>query len=70
MINLSRLYFCEEITPEERRKVLDDWHLPRDTLIHAGHCYVEYGCKYGDDDCPVMTKRVKQIYQFDPKWVE
>ena len=28
--------------------------------VHATHCCVEHGCKYGDPDCPVKRLRVKQ----------
>jgi hypothetical protein len=30
--------------------------------IHASHCCVWHGCKYGDPDCPVETGRIKQEY--------
>lgn len=30
--------------------------------VHATHCCVIHGCKYGDEDCPVVTKEVKQEY--------
>jgi len=29
---------------------------------HEGHCCVLHGCKYGDEDCPVVTKETKQKY--------
>ena len=30
--------------------------------VHASHCCILHGCKYGDDDCPVEKGRVKQEY--------
>lgn len=30
--------------------------------VHASHCCVDHGCKYGDDDCPVVLKTVEQMY--------
>lgn len=30
---------------------------------HVGHCCVLHGCKYGEDDCPVTTKKLPQAYE-------
>lgn len=30
--------------------------------VHASHCCKWHGCKYGDDDCPVVRGVVKQQY--------
>ena len=30
--------------------------------VHETHCCVLHGCKYGDDDCPVVNKLTKQKY--------
>jgi len=30
--------------------------------VHAAHCCKWHGCKYGDDDCPVATGKVRQEY--------
>lgn len=30
--------------------------------VHASHCCT-YGCKYGDEDCPVATGQVKPQWQ-------
>lgn len=30
--------------------------------VHATHCCVLHGCKYSDDDCPVVNQIVKQEY--------
>lgn len=30
--------------------------------VHETHCCVLHGCKYGDEDCPVITKEVQQQY--------
>lgn len=32
------------------------------TAVHASHCCFQHGCKYGDDDCPVASGQVKQLY--------
>ena len=29
---------------------------------HQSHCCVKHGCKYGDEDCPVVLKLIKQSY--------
>jgi hypothetical protein len=31
--------------------------------IHASHCCLEHGCKYGDNNCPVVTGEIKQKYE-------
>ena len=28
--------------------------------VHSRHCCILHGCKYGDEDCPVLTKKEKQ----------
>lgn len=30
--------------------------------VHITHCCVTHGCKYGDLDCPVETKKSSQSY--------
>ena len=30
--------------------------------VHATHCCIIHGCKYGDEDCPVESGEVKQEY--------
>lgn len=30
--------------------------------VHATHCCVRHGCKYGDSDCPVVGGTVPQRY--------
>lgn len=30
--------------------------------VHASHCCVGHGCKYGDPDCPVVNELIKQKY--------
>jgi len=29
---------------------------------HATHCCPVYGCKYGNEDCPVANKTVEAVY--------
>ena len=28
--------------------------------MHEGHCCVLHGCKYGDEDCPVISGETQQ----------
>lgn len=30
--------------------------------IHETHCCIHHGCKYGDDDCPVVSGETQQLY--------
>lgn len=30
--------------------------------VHAAHCCIWHGCKYGDPDCPVEKGLIKQEY--------
>lgn len=30
--------------------------------VHTEHCCVYHGCKYGDEDCTVVTKLAPQSY--------
>ena len=30
--------------------------------VHETHCCILHGCKYGDDDCPVVNGLTKQKY--------
>jgi hypothetical protein len=30
--------------------------------VHQTHCCDLHGCKYGDEDCPVAGKEIKQLY--------
>ena len=30
--------------------------------VHAAHCCKWHGCKYGDEDCPVVFGQVEQLY--------
>ncbi len=36
--------------------------VPTNYKTHAAHCCVIHGCKYGDDDCPVVNKKILQKY--------
>ena len=33
--------------------------------VHASHCCKWHGCKYGDEDCPVVLGQVEQLYPCD-----
>jgi len=30
--------------------------------VHRTHCCIEHGCKYGDKDCPVVNREIRQDY--------
>ena len=30
--------------------------------VHEAHCCNRHGCKYGDEDCPVVSDLIKQEY--------
>lgn len=30
--------------------------------VHESHCCEYHGCKYGDEDCPVASGQLKQLY--------
>lgn len=34
----------------------------KDWGYHIGHCCKFHGCKYGEEDCPVVNGKVKQAY--------
>ena len=37
--------------------------IPKENFgVHATHCCEKHGCKYGDEDCPVVLNLVKQLY--------
>lgn len=64
----TRVYlsFWNDLGPEEEAQ--------RDT--HTEHCCVDHGCKYNDDQCPVIseTKRQTGLCQdcndHDPEWLD
>jgi hypothetical protein len=33
--------------------------------VHETHCCFEHGCKYGDQDCPVVVGLTEQVYACD-----
>lgn len=35
---------------------------PAQYPVHKSHCCVRHGCKYGDEDCPVVCGKIKQLY--------
>jgi len=30
--------------------------------VHTAHCCVKHGCKYEDENCPVINRKVRQQY--------
>lgn len=51
-----------EIYEEERESWLDYYVVEAKWDIHATHCCVRHGCKYNEDDCPVVNDKIKQTY--------
>jgi len=37
----------------------------REIGVHKAHCCVKHGCKYGDDNCPVVVGKIVQNF---PCW--
>ena len=33
-----------------------------ETNVHTEHCCIDHGCKYGDEDCPVVAGDQKQSH--------
>lgn len=39
--------------------------------VHTEHCCLEHGCKYGDDNCTVVTGKEPQSFPCETcRWVE
>lgn len=39
--------------------------------VHTEHCCITHGCKYGDEDCTVVTGKAIQSYPCEVcSWVE
>ena len=51
-----------EIYNEERETWLDYYVVEAREGVHKTHCCVKHGCKYNEDDCPVVNDRIKQTY--------
>lgn len=30
--------------------------------VHASHCCANHGCKYGNEECPVVSGKIQQLY--------
>ena len=30
--------------------------------VHESHCCIHHGCKYGNEECPVVSGEIKQLY--------
>ena len=37
-------------------------HKIKSIPVHKGHCCKVHGCKYGEEDCPVVLGKVKQTH--------
>ncbi len=44
-------------------------YTPRYIGVHVTHCCVDHGCKYAEEDCPVVSGQYKQKYR-SPWWCE
>ena len=67
MIKMFNRLYPEKSVEEKRNNIAklfaqiqDDMDL--EDVIHARHCCVKCGCKYGEDNCPVVNFRVMQRY--------
>lgn len=38
------------------------FEVPASWKVHQGHCCTIHGCKYGDEDCPVVKGKIKQSH--------
>lgn len=38
--------------------------------VHTEHCCAKHGCKYCDEDCTVVTGKLKQSYDCEQCWWE
>lgn len=66
-INMNKIIFNENMTRALKSQYYKKWGFNSDCAVHATHCTVEEGCKYGDCDCPVAYGQLKQCYSYDPK---
>lgn len=56
---------CTDLTYEEQVELQKAW----DSQCE-GHCCVLHGCKYGHDDCVVVTQKSKQDSRCERCWEE
>lgn len=48
----------------EREKLVKETTIPEERWgVHETHCCEEHGCKYGNEDCPVVIGLIKQRYR-------
>lgn len=69
--DFTAMYWAEEKLlkwPEDYETFFAAFDLPVNTLVHVGHCTLEGGCKYGDDDCPIFTGKVEPIFTLDDEY--
>lgn len=50
----------EGVHGDEYRKGYSEGQAKRSEGVHASHCCVEHGCKYGDKNCPVVQGMIEQ----------
>jgi len=67
--NFAKMYWAEDRKdmkwPEDYETFFGSFGLPFNTLTHVGHCTLDYGCKYGDEDCPIVLGTVKPVFKGD-----
>lgn len=44
--------------------------MSNDYSVHASHCCIWHGCKYGEKTCPVVNGKVKQLWPCDDCYEE
>ena len=49
--------------PECKEKRMSSIPLPVSRNCHTEHCCLDCGCAYGEDDCPVVTGKVRQSFK-------
>lgn len=55
----SSQHVCSECIQKDIESIPDDGKKD----VHTEHCCANCGCKYGDDDCPVVLRKKRQSYK-------
>lgn len=59
----STIEFEKEQEIKQKAADKNETTIPKDKWgVHEHHCCDKHGCKYGDVDCPVVLKLIKQKY--------
>lgn len=55
---------CVDLLEEVRKSSTAKTSIPEEEWgVHRTHCCFKHGCKYGDNDCPVVLGIIKQDYE-------